>query len=391
MFIQISQLKNYPSSNLNRDDNGMPKSCLFGNVQRGRISSQCIKYNMRTDPSFIDALAGSVGIRTRHLPTIVADKLVAAGADTKYVEAAKAIVKAKVEGKEAKADKKAAKIEPETGEESTANNNGKEVVTQIMFFSDADVDATIKAVLDAYKASSSLSEFKQNCIIPDAQPITADIALFGRMSTADKTYCNVESAMQVAHAISTHKLSSETDYFTAVDDCSTNGAGHVNSFDFNSCCYYEYANIDVKQLAANLAQCDAADENLLRSMILGTIQAFAFTNPAGKQNSFAAHVRPSAFLVEISDRHLPINYANAFVKPARAGYDKDLVAASIEKLCGEVSMMDHDFGTNHKHRFWFCTSNYAADESCELTNVTKKCATFPELLEAIETVLKEEL
>lgn len=387
MFIQISQLKNYPSSNLNRDDNGMPKSCLFGNVQRGRISSQCIKYNMRTDPSFIDALAGNVGIRTRHLPTIVADKLAAAGAEPKYVEAAKAIVKAKVEGKEAK---KAAKAEPETAEDA-ATGNGKEVVTQIMFFSEADVDATVKAVLDAYKSASSLAEFKQNCVIPDAQPISADIALFGRMSTADKTYRSVESAMQVAHAFSTHKLSDETDYFTAVDDCSTNGAGHVNSFDFNSCCYYEYANIDVDQLRANLELCDAADDDLLRSMILGTIQAFAFTNPAGKQNSFAAHVRPSAFMVEISDRRVPLNYANAFVKPARAGFDKDLVAASIEKFCDEVSMMDHDFGTYHKHRFWFCTSNYAAAESAEMANATKKCSSFAELMEAIETVLKEEL
>lgn len=390
MFIQISQLKNYPSSNLNRDDNGMPKSCLFGNVQRGRISSQCIKYNMRTDPSFIDALSGSVGIRTRHLPSIVAEKLAAAGADAKYVEAAKAIVKAKVEGKEAKADKKPAKIDPEAKEESTAT--GKEVVTQIMFFSEADVEATTKAVLDAYKAASSLAEFKQNCIIPDAQPITADIALFGRMSTADKTYRGVESAMQVSHAFSTHKLSAETDYFTAVDDYyNASGAAHVNSFDFNSCCYYEYANIDTDQLRANLALCDAVDADLLRSMILGTIQAFAFTNPAGKQNSFAAHVRPSAFMVEISDRRLPLNYANAFVKPARAGYDKDLVAASIEKFCSEVSMMDHDFGTSHKHRFWFCTSNYAGSETAEMQNVTKKCSSFAELMESIETVLKEEL
>ena len=30
MFIEVHMLKNYPATNLNRDDAGMPKNCLFG-------------------------------------------------------------------------------------------------------------------------------------------------------------------------------------------------------------------------------------------------------------------------------------------------------------------------------------------------------------------------
>ena len=47
MLIEISTLKNYPSTNLNRDETGAPKSMVFGGVERGRISSQSIKRAVR--------------------------------------------------------------------------------------------------------------------------------------------------------------------------------------------------------------------------------------------------------------------------------------------------------------------------------------------------------
>ena len=52
MLYEIHMLKNYPPTNLNRDDTGAPKTCLFGGAMRGRISSQCLKRSWRTSPSF---------------------------------------------------------------------------------------------------------------------------------------------------------------------------------------------------------------------------------------------------------------------------------------------------------------------------------------------------
>ncbi len=49
------------------------------------------------------------------------------------------------------------------------------------------------------------------------RPITLDMALFGRMVTSD-AFADVDAAMQVAHAISTHAVSQESDFYTAVDD-----------------------------------------------------------------------------------------------------------------------------------------------------------------------------
>ena len=43
MLYEMHMLKNYPPVNLNRDDTGAPKTCMFGGTMRGRISSQCLK------------------------------------------------------------------------------------------------------------------------------------------------------------------------------------------------------------------------------------------------------------------------------------------------------------------------------------------------------------
>ena len=44
-----------------------------------------------------------------------------------------------------------------------------------------------------------------------------DIALFGRM-LAEKPELNLDAACQVAHALSTHRVTMEMDFYTAVDD-----------------------------------------------------------------------------------------------------------------------------------------------------------------------------
>ena len=87
MLIEIHMLKNYPPVNLNRDDSGAPKTCFFGGVQRGRISSQCLKRSWRTSDIF--KRVGSYGIRTRKLPELVAERLLEMGVDPEIVAVAK--------------------------------------------------------------------------------------------------------------------------------------------------------------------------------------------------------------------------------------------------------------------------------------------------------------
>jgi len=181
--------------------------------------------------------------------------------------------------------------------------------------------------------------------------VSVDIALFGRMTTSDYI-ANTEAAMQVAHAISTHAVVNETDYWTAVDDLGKagGGAGHVDEAQFNSACFYKYFSLDWDQLVSNLAGPQPVENEdtegharwekevkpeaqKLAACTLGHfIRAAALTTPTGKQNSFAANNEPCGILLEIKKTKVPTNYANAFAEPAeRIGKPDD--DAADEKSC----------------------------------------------------------
>src|SRR5690606_27169067 len=103
---------------------------------------------------------------------------------------------------------------------------------------------------------------------------------------------------QVAHAISTHQVNAEFDYYTAVDDQKpkdTAGADMIGTVEFNSACYYRYANIDVAQLAANLGN----DRDLAIAAVRAFLVASRDAIPTGKQNSFAARNAPSFIMTVV--------------------------------------------------------------------------------------------
>ncbi len=52
-FLQLHVLTAFGPSNLNRDDLGMPKTAVFGNVPRLRVSSQSLKRAWRTSDVFL--------------------------------------------------------------------------------------------------------------------------------------------------------------------------------------------------------------------------------------------------------------------------------------------------------------------------------------------------
>jgi CRISPR system Cascade subunit CasC len=80
-----------------------------------------------------------------------------------------------------------------------------------------------------------------------------DIILFGRM-VAQAAELNVEASCSFAHAISTHKVSSEVEFFTAIDDESKEpGSAHMGSLEFSSATYYRYISLNLGQLYGSLA------------------------------------------------------------------------------------------------------------------------------------------
>jgi len=163
--------------------------------------------------------------------------------------------------------------------------------------------------------------------------LSADIALFGRM-LAENPEMKADAAVQVAHAISTHRADMDFDFFTAVDDLnpeSATGAGMMGETGFNSACFYRYSVVDRNQLINNLG----GDASLADKVIMAFIEASVSAIPTGKQNSFAAHNPPDFGMIVVRKNGLPCSLANAFAQPVRVkqGIDEDLIGLSVEALC----------------------------------------------------------
>ena len=167
---------------------------------------------------------------------------------------------------------------------------------------------------------------------------TVDLALFGRM-VADDPCLNFDAAAQVAHAISTHAVENEYDYFTAVDDCAPEdnaGAGHLGTVEFNSSTLYRYATVNVEDLRKMLGQ-------KTPKAVRAFVDAFIRSMPTGKQNTFANWTRPDAVYVTVR-KDQPINLAGAFEKPVRAG-NTGYVDGSIRALVTYAQETYADFAS----------------------------------------------
>ncbi len=317
MLVEIHMIQNHAPSNLNRDDTGSPKDCLFGEALRARISSQCVKRSIRRSELFASELAEHLAVRTRRLPQEVKKALLERGSTQDEAE----LVALKVSGLG-------------SGKESDALET-----RQLVFLDPAEVStlaSQAKRLLDRLGADQfrllKTEDFEKE--LAGVLPRSVDIALFGRMTTS-AFFEDVQASIQVAHPFSTHRVEKQFDYFTAVDDLVEEadevGAGMIGDVEFNSATYYKYFSLHWEGFVRNLGGTDESAETAATAL-KAFLQAAALTTPTGKQNSFAAHNPPDAVLVEVKERNVPISYANAFVKPVHPGRDEDVVQASIAAL-----------------------------------------------------------
>ena len=379
MLYEIHMLKNYPPVNLNRDDSGAPKSCMFGGTARGRVSSQCLKRSWRTSPIFVQAIgAEHLGTRTRKLPELVGEKLAEAGVGQEYIDA----LLPRLSG---------------FGNREGKENKDGNYTAQIVFYAPEDIQAVASAILSRLETCKSAKEVQKwsakelQEAVKDAEirPITLDMALFGRMVTSN-AFRDVEAAMQVAHAISTNKLNMEADYFTAMDDLLSgetveeSGSAMIGDTDYNSACYYIYASLDTDILRENLKYTPNAGA-LIQSAIPALIRTMALSNPSGKQNSFAGHVLPSAILVECKEEKVPVSMVNAFAAPIRPEKSNggDIVRGSIQALADQADSIQRCYGLRVDKRLWFCQDSYSITPRCEAT----VCASLPQLVDEVARTL----
>ena len=345
-IVEIHALQNFAPSNLNRDDTGAPKDAFFGGTRRARVSSQCLKRSIRQHFSALvgkNALASDdLACRTKRVLDALVGALVAKGRP-----AAEAELKARLA---------LAALEltiKDDGKSEYLLFLGQREISGIASVVDDKWDAIAAPEAPAAEGKKPVKAKKQAAQGADPELKKAlelafnggkalDVALFGRM-LADMPGKNQDAACQVAHAISTHAVEREFDFYTAVDDLKpedTAGADMMGTVEFNSACFYRYAVVDWEKLVGNLQ----GDRELAGKGLAAFLEGFVVAEPTGKQNTFAAHNPPEFVAVSVRNGAAPRNLSNAFETAIRVTRDQSLTRKSAEELVRKAKTLQAAFG-----------------------------------------------
>lgn len=358
-FINFHILISHSPSCLNRDDMNMQKSAIFGGKRRVRISSQSLKRAMRKS-DYYRANLGGPSVRSRELPRLTEyflDKLKGEFSEEAIKKTVSLFVQAKA--KDEGEDEADSEAEAETPAKEGKNTLAvapwcvdeirllcpavEEVIRQGLsedekkkveekHAKDKKKKTTLEQKIDEVLVAKIQKSLKERAIALNAAFNSAvDIALSGRMATSG-LMSSIDGALAVAHAITTHAVDSDIDWFTAVDDLLDDagevGAAHLNTQEFSAGVFYRYASLNLRQLQENLG--GASRERALE-IARHALHLLATVVPSAKQQTFAAHNLADFALVSFGD--IPVSLANAFEAPIKekaGGFLFPSVAALIE-------------------------------------------------------------
>lgn len=399
-FVEIHVLQNFAPSNLNRDDTGAPKDAFFGGTRRARISSQCLKRSIR---DYFKIMAEEkklfqedLGHRSKRLLDRIVKHLLNEGRNKED---------ARTRARLALLAGAGILIAP-----SDAESEEDEKSEYLIFLGTKEIESIAATVLERWNAEKweSISDALNKKTVKEKKKEAAkkaskelkesfsrilnggkaiDVALFGRM-LADMPEKNQYAACQVAHAISTHAVDREFDFYTALDDLKpedTAGADMMGTVEFNSACFYRYAIVHWEKLVENLQN----DRELATKGLRSFLEGFVVAEPTGMQNTFAAHNPPEFVTVSLRRNSAPRSLANAFETAVRVKKDESLTKESSMRLSAKAIALDKLYGT-------VATSRYAVAEDLfgekfETKGFGEKSTSIASVIEwALSEVSKEE-
>ncbi|MDD5228073.1 MAG: type I-E CRISPR-associated protein Cas7/Cse4/CasC [Methylococcales bacterium] len=350
-IIEFHILQSFPVSCLNRDDVGSPKSAMVGGVERARVSSQCWKRYVRLAMNESDKVIH--GTRTKLISELVAKACRVKGASDEQAKACgDKIEQIFIKKKE---DKK-----PKKGKDNDAIDDvldeGNEKTDTLLFLSPNEVVILAEAFLkegfnpdsvitqkDPKKQAKEMAALIGN--VSDAVD-ALDIALFGRM-VAQAAELNVEAACSFSHAISTHKVSSEIEFFTAIDDEKTEqGAGHMGSLEFNSATYYRYVSLNLGQLYDSLA-----GQNLSDAIEAFTIALFQAVPSARQTTMSGASPWEFAKVFVRKGQRLQVPFETPVKKAKDGGFLNPSIGALSDYLAKKEKLSGSLFGKKAEYTF----------------------------------------
>ncbi|MFE2291929.1 type I-E CRISPR-associated protein Cas7/Cse4/CasC [Streptomyces sp. NPDC059452] len=378
-----------------RDENGQPKSLVYGGAERHMITSQARRraervYARNRANAGLGALKGrSMGIRTREWALLAARELESAYGWER--EEGVVTARAVIEASGLKFGDPAKK--------TVAN------LTKVLIFAPADAGARIAAHIaehadevrewrDSYLAAQERTEAAKKSRrgarkkseasppVPEeesaAEPAAApklpplakatrdavllaiaprdavDIALYGRFLAEIADSPNVDGAVQSSHAFTVHEAEQIDDFYAAADDAKLDrkrnalsfldaaddaGAGMTGYQSLISGTFYRHTVLDRIQLRTNLRvagmtedEAEEAAADAEREFVKAFVEAF----PEAKKNSTASTGSLPALVLAFEGER-PYNYAAAFQlpvdeSPESAGGDGPAGPAAVRRL-----------------------------------------------------------
>lgn len=332
MYVTFHILHTLGLHNLNRDQNGLPKSHRDGGIDRARLSSQSLKNAART--AYRDSAHGAdTGVRTRVAPDLVVrealDYASESGAkvdEKKLVDAIGRVIKSLTNAP----DKDEKKV-------TEAAKNGVEAPDKVavIYLSRSEITTLARTAVDAQVNGFGL---EVTDVVADATSASLDIAALGRMFANQATLGTV-GAFAFSHAVTTHPMTLTSDYFSAVDDAITGkAAAHLGMAYYTSGVYYRTVTVDVDQLRRSWSAI-TADTALgdLKALLRASIEAL----PSGKKNATNAHTLPTTLVAETTRSRFAYDF-DAPVQPGPDGGFKEASIARIAEARREASAWDSD-------------------------------------------------
>ncbi|MGW6418374.1 type I-E CRISPR-associated protein Cas7/Cse4/CasC [Streptomyces sp. NPDC055055] len=389
-YLDVHALQTVPPSNLNRDDTGAPKTAVYGGVPRARVSSQAWKRATRAyfqDEQLLEP--SELGVRTKKIVEVIATRIEAADASLAHAAAQLAADVVQAAGLKIEVPKRKADAASKNGESEPLPE-----AKYLMFLSSRQLDALASLAIEAAQDSKTFFKDKKNKdqakALADSRH-SVDIALFGRM-VADVTDINVDAAVQVAHALSVHRVDNESDYYTAVDDQNTDaepGAGMIGTVDFNSATLYRYAALGVHQLADTLGQGLREDESLttpVRRAVEAFVRSFIESLPQGKINTFGHHTLPEAVVVKLRTTR-PISFVSAFEEAVR-GEEGGHLREAVERLAEYIPDIERTYGNDATTLTWILR---VGPNTHKLSGIGTEAPSLSELVTAVGQAVAQRL
>lgn len=305
LFLDIHVIQTLPPSNINRDDTGSPKTAVYGGVRRARVSSQSWKKAIR-DYFKENGNLSNVGVRSLDVVNFLAEKIRELKPELSLEDAVN----------------KSVKTFNAAGISTTKDNR----VKALFFLGKEQADNLAKEAVKDNLDKKALQEILNS-------NIAIDIALFGRM-VADDASLNEDASAQIAHAISTHGVQSEFDFYTALDDLSKedqSGAGMLGTIEYNSSTLYRYGNVALHEFYRQLNENKGQTIEAIKLFV----EAFLNSLPTGKMNSFANQTVPASVVISLrKDR--PVSFVSAFesavkTKLSQEGYINESIEAMFKE------------------------------------------------------------